>query len=331
MSAQATALVLGGTQFVGLHLVDRLVEEGWDVTLFNRGVTNPGFFGSVEHLVGDRGGDVSALAGRTWDVVYDVSAFHPDHVDRTAAHLADACEHYVFVSTPSVYESFHEPGNHEESPLSTVDGPIPDEVDSTSYGPLKVLCEQRVAQTYPSHAIIRPSIVAGPYDHTSRFTYWAVRLSEPGAHVVPSDPGAYVQYIDARDLAEWAVLVGAERIQGTYNAAARPVHFDVFLERVAEAVGSPLRTVRLSAKQAEAEGVRPWSDLPLWIPPDRESMRGMLQIDSARARANGLRIRPFEETVRDTRDWAAGQGDTEPRVGLPREREAEIVARYGAD
>lgn len=331
MGERSTALVLGGTEFVGLHLVERLVEEGWEVTLFNRGVTAPDLFGSLERLVGDRGGDVSALAGRTWDVVYDVSGFHPDHVDRAAAHLAGACEHYVFVSTVSVYESFHEPGIDEESPLSTIGGPVPEEADYSNYGPMKALCEQRVAQTYPSHAIIRPSIIAGPHDPTSRFTYWAVRLSEPGAHVVPSNRDAPVQYIDARDLAEWFVLIGAERIRGIYNAAVEPLRFDEFLDRVAEATGNPLRPVRLSAKQAEEEGIQPWADLPLWIPSDYESMRGMLQVDASRARAAGLRVRPLEETARDTLAWAAEQGGTEPRVGLAREREAEIVAGREAD
>ncbi len=129
MAVQQTALVLGGTEFLGVHLVEALLAADWDVTLFNRGVTGPGLFDSLVRLRGDRDSDVSALEGRTWDVVFDLSGFHPDQIDRTAAHLVDGCGHYVFVSSISAYAELRCPGTTEDAPLGQIDGPVPTEYD----------------------------------------------------------------------------------------------------------------------------------------------------------------------------------------------------------
>lgn len=171
MSGDGTALALGGTEFLGVHLVEALVAAGWDVTLFNRGVTRPDLFAPRVRLRGDRDGDVSALAGGSWDVVYDLSGFHPDQVDRTAAHLARRCGHYVFVSTVSVYAGFPGADTTEDAPLARLDGPVPAEVDGATYGPLKALCEARVADRFGSWTVVRPTVVVGPHDPSDRFTY----------------------------------------------------------------------------------------------------------------------------------------------------------------
>ena len=325
------ALVLGGTEFIGVHLVETLVTSGWRVSLFNRGVTRPEAFAELDHLRGDRGGDVSALAGDGWDVAFDLSAFHPDHVSRTAEHLAGACEHYVLVSSISAYASMSSRGIDEDAPLAKIDGPVPDEVDNASYGPLKALCEERAVELYASTTIVRPTIVAGPLDPTDRFTYWVQRLSEPGRHVLPPDLREAVQYIDARDLAAWMVHLGGERVSGAFNAAAQPLPFDQFTQAISEVAGVPLRPIQLTPEQLAAEGVRPWVDLPLWLPPEDTDVSGMFGISTTRAAQAGLRTRPLEETVRDTLAWLRQRDSTGLRTGLGREREAELVKRYGGE
>lgn len=320
--------MLGGTEFLGVHLVEALLAAGWDVTLFNRGVTQPNLFESLARLRGDRNGDVSALKGHTWDVVFDLSAFHPDHVDRTAAHLAGECGHYVFVSTVSAYAEFRGPGTTEESPLSRLDGPVPTEVDRASYGPLKALCEERVTDLFASRTIVRPTVVVGPHDPSDRLTYWVLRLSEAGQHIVPPDLDAAVQYIDARDLAAWMVHLGARRDDGVYNAAADQVPFARLARVIADVAGVEPRPVQLTEEQMATEGVRPWLDLPLWLPPADHDMRGFFQIDASRAVSAGLSTRALADTVRDTLTWARTRDAAELRVGLTRERNAELVARY---
>ncbi|WP_203336438.1 NAD-dependent epimerase/dehydratase family protein [Nocardioides limicola] len=326
MGTRPTALVLGGTEFLGIHVVEALLRDGWEVSLFNRGVTNPDLFPALERLTGDRDHDASALAGRSWDVVYDLSGFHPDQITRVAEHLTGGCGHYVFVSTVSVYAGFTEPGMTEEAPLAELPGPVPDKIDQASYGAGKALCERRVAERFESHTIVRPTIIAGPHDPTPRFTYWPVRLCEPGPHLVPPRLDVPVQYLDARDLADWLVRVGAGRIAGVYNAAADPMPFADFLDQVVAGIDAQLQAVRLTVEQAEAAGLRPWVDLPLWLPPAETAMRGFLQVDATAAQAQGLRTRPLADTAADTLAWAL-EGAA-PDFALTREREAEIIAAH---
>ncbi|KGM13449.1 epimerase [Cellulomonas bogoriensis 69B4 = DSM 16987] len=320
--------MLGGTEFLGVHLVEGLLAAGWEVTLFNRGLTGPDLFASSVRLRGDRDGDVSALAGGEWDVVFDLSAYHPDQVVRSARYLVDRCRHYVLVSSVSVYAHLPGPGTTEDGVLARIEGPVPREVDGASYGPLKVLCEERVTELFPSRTVVRPTVVVGPGDPSDRFTYWVRRLAEGGAHVVPPDMTRPVQHIDARDLAAWMVGLGAGRVNGVFNAAAEPVPFGDLAQVIADVAGVDLRPVQLTGEQMTVEGVRPWADLPLWLPPEDVDMRGFFQVDASRAVHAGLRVRPLADTVRDTLEWARGRDDDELRTGLSRERDQDLAARY---
>lgn len=323
--------MLGGTEFLGIHLVDRLLAQGWQVTLFNRGITQPELFDSVEKLRGDRDSDVAAIEQGHWDVVFDLSGYHPDQITRSAQHLTTRCDHYVFVSTVSAYEHFREPGTTEESPLAHFDGPVPTEVDGATYGPLKALCEERVAALFPSHTVIRPTVIVGPHDPSDRFTYWVSRLSEPGPHVVPPTLDSHVQYVDARDLAQWLVLLGARRTPGVFNAAAEHVPFHDLVETATRVAGTELCPVQLTDEQMAAEEVRAWLDLPMWLPPEDLNMAGFFTIDASRAAAAGLPSRPLSETVRDTLAWVRSRGAESLRTGLQPDRERELVERYGAN
>lgn len=327
--SQKRILVLGGTEFLGVHLVDALLTTGWDVTLFNRGVTQPDLFNSLERLRGDRNGDVSALEGRTWDVVFDLSAFHPDQIDRTAEHLVGRCGHYVYVSSVSAYADLRHPGTKEEAPLGRLAGPIPAQFDGDSYGPLKAMCEARATELFASRTIVRPTVIVGPHDPSDRLTYWVMRLSEPGQHIVPPHLDSAVQYIDARDLAAWMVRLGASADNGVYNAAANHTSFARLARIIADVAGIELQSVQLTEEQAATDEVRPWLDLPLWLPPADLDMRGFFQIDASRAVSAGLRTRPLADTVRDTLEWARARDTDELRIGLSHKREAELVARYG--
>lgn len=347
MTAGRRALVLGGTRFLGVHLVEALLREGWDVSTFTRGRTNPDLFPQVTALHGDRDDDVGALTDGEWDVVHDLTAYHPAQVHRTAEALVGRVGHYVLVSSVSVYADVREPGVTEDAPVATIDGPVPDAFDMELYGPLKALCERAVAERFPGSTVVRPSIIAGPHDPTDRFTAWVVRMSEPGPHITPP-LDAPVQWVDARDLADWLVRLGADRTAGTFNAATPAVPFEVLLRTVADEAGVAFEPVVLSDEQRAAEGVRAWADLPLWL--DDPSMRGLLDVDITRALAAGLRARPLAATVRDTLAWVRARGsderrsderrpderrpDEQPtddlRAGLTRARDAELAARYGA-
>ena len=97
-------LVLGGTQFLGRHLVQAARDAGDVVTIFHRGRTNPDLFaGQVERIAGDRDGGLDALAGGEWDAVVDTCGYVPRVVGASARALAERCGHYTFVSSESVY------------------------------------------------------------------------------------------------------------------------------------------------------------------------------------------------------------------------------------
>jgi 2'-hydroxyisoflavone reductase len=227
-------LVLGGTSFVGRHVVLEALARGHRVTLFNRGRRAPALFPDVEQLRGDRDGALDALRGRTWDMVIDPSGYLPRVVQASTRLLASSIGHYTFVSSVSVYARLEPGSTHEDAALQALsaeqereaDGIEPPPVGSIAaaygalYGPLKARAEAVVAEALPErHAIVRAGLVVGPYDYSDRFTYWPARLARGGDVLAPGRPERSIRIIDVRDLAEWMVTLGENSRAGVYNAA----------------------------------------------------------------------------------------------------------------
>jgi 2'-hydroxyisoflavone reductase len=290
-------LVLGGTQFVGRHLVSAALEAGHEVTLFNRGMTNPGLFPGARQLVGDREtGDLGALKEGEWDGAVDVNAYVPRAVRQAAEALDGRCGHMTFVSTGSVYDLSGLETVDESSPLATVEDPEAEEVTGETYGGLKVLCERAAEEAFPGRtSIVRPGIVAGPHDPTDRFTWWARRMAEGGSVDVVARGSQPVQVIDGRDLGDFLLHVTVNRIAGVFNAVgpASPITLETLSEVCAASAG--LKTdVRFDVVGAEAP--------PLSLPADG-SYDPLFRISPAHAVANGLRHRDLAETAADTVEW----------------------------
>jgi 2'-hydroxyisoflavone reductase len=329
-------LVLGGSRFVGRHIVQAALQAGDEVTVFNRGQSATGLFAGVEQLIGDRRADLSALSKGTWDAVIDTCGYLPGEVRASTAALAGRVQRYAFISTISVYASFAQP-NHEDSPLGQTDTPDTSTVDATTYGPLKALCEQAVTAAFGDAAlIIRPGLVVGPHDPTQRFTYWPARVERasdfdpilaPGA---PEDP---IQCIDARDLAAFTLHALRSGARGAFNAASAPGQFSMgeLLASCAAATSHQPRFVWADSQALEEHGIAAWTDMPAWAPPAGETA-GLALTDTARAQAAGLTIRPLLQTVLDTLQWlhslpAAERAIT--KAGLSAEREAAVLAAAG--
>lgn len=318
-------LVLGGTKFLGRAVAGSALAAGHDVTLANRGVTNPELFPEAERLRVDLAGDLGALAGRSWDAAVDLDPTQlPRQTRRRVEALGSAVGHYVFVSTISVYADPARPLD-ESSPVLDPPDPEPEEFAGELYGGLKVGSERAVLDALGERAaIVRPGLIVGPHDPTDRFTYWPRRLAEGGEVLAPGDPAAPAQFVDARDLGAWIVRLGEAQTSGLFNATgpAEPLTLGETLERVAAAVGSNARLVWTDDRRLLDAGVQPWSELPLWLPGDDYS--GMLRADIGRALTAGLVFRPLEETARDTLAWSRDAGEQRPT--LTREREAELLA-----
>ena len=319
-------LVLGGTKFLGRAAVETALSRGHEVTLFNRGETNPELFPEAEKLRGDRDGGLSALEGREWDAVIDPSGYVPRVVRASADLLRGSVGHYVFVSSGSVYAEPYAPGYDETAPTVELEDPASEEV-LRDYGALKAACEEVVREVFPdAHTNVRAGLIVGPHDGSGRFTYWPLRASLGGDVLAPSPPERLTQFIDVRDLGAWMVRACERGVSGTFNATGEPLPLAAALE--ACGISQPLWVDEAFLLE---QGVGPWMELPLWLPAADEAF---LQMSVAKAVAAVLSFRPLEETARDTLAWAHETGAelvTENQygtAGLDPAREAELLQAW---
>ena len=319
-------LVLGGTLFLGRHLVDAALARGHEVTLFNLGQTNPDRFPEAEKLRGDRESDLSALEGRRWDAAIDVHGRMPRVVRRVAELLANAVDHFTFVSSISAYGEEFPVGMDESFPTAEyADGT--DEDDLANYGPCKAECERIALAAFPDRALVpRPGLIVGPHDPTDRFTYWPRRVAAGGQVLAPGDPERQVQIVDGRDLGDWIVRMVEARATGAYNATGpEALTMRGMLETCRAVSGSDAEFVWVPDDFLLTEEVGQWMELPHWLAdPETE---GLLRVDISKAVESGLSFRPLEETVRDTLAWR-GDGELSGAVGLQPEREAELLEKW---
>jgi 2'-hydroxyisoflavone reductase len=322
-------LIIGGTKFLGRHLVEAALTNGHTVTLFNRGRTNPELFPGVEKVHGDRSADLSPLAGRSWDLAIDTCGYVPRVVRASAKLLANAVEHYTFISSISVYSDFTRPGMDESGPVGTLDDATIEEITGATYGPLKALCEQAAEAALPGRVLnVRSGLIVGPHDPTDRFTYWPVRVQRGGDLVAPVGPDYAVQFIDVRDLAAWCLAMAERRQVGTFNVTGRPRALGDVLDAAQRATGSDANLLWIDEEFLTSHGVAPWSELPLWLTSD---MQAMQRINVDRALATGLTFRSVADTVQATLDWHATRDEGVPlRAGLAPAKEAELLAAWWA-
>lgn len=334
-------LVLGGTGFIGPHMVRYAVERGHEVSIFTRGRRDIDLPERVERLVGDRNDDHTALEGRTWDVVLDNNAQDYRWVQKSTELLADATRQYVFVSSISAYalEGFgwdraeqvmmeplvDEDYQRIEPPEGWSDG------DDAPYGLMKTLSEDIVHAAFPGGAtIVRPGLIVGPGDTTDRFTYWPVRLDDGGEVLAPGNPDHANQVIDQRDLTEWIVRLAENGTTGDFNATGPGERLSMgsMLEQIGSVIETPYELTWVPESFLEQQGVAPWSDLPAWIPGDP-----LMFVDVRDAVAAGLTYRPLAVTARDTLEWdrlRPAEERTNRRFGMSREREREVLDAWSA-
>jgi 2'-hydroxyisoflavone reductase len=319
-------LILGGTEFLGRHLVEAALAKGHEVTLFNRGKTNPHLFPDVEKLRGDRDGNLDVLRGRHWDAVIDPSGYVPRIVRQSVQLLEDAVGHYTFVSSISVYADFSRVGMDENASVGKLDDETNEDVNF--YGPLKALCEREVQSVFGERALmIRPGLIVGPYDPTDRFTYWVRRFSQDGEVLVPGRRDRPIQFIDVMDLAKWMITMVERRSNGIFNATGPKEKFTMeeFVRELENSIPLSGRATWVSEDFLWDKGVKEWTELPLWIS-DRKNYPGFLTINVNRAIAHGLTFRPLPQTIMETLRWDQTRPqETALKAGMSRKRESELL------
>lgn len=324
-------VVLGGTGFIGRAITERCLAAGHQVTLFHRGLSRPGAFPDAEHVIGDRTVDLSPLAGRQFDVCFDSSAYEVPVVRASARALRHPALRYVFVSSISVYADLSR--LDEDGPLQSDSDAETAALSLEKYGALKVACEQALSEELDGRVVCaRSGLVVGPHDYDERFRYWLTRIAHGGEVLAPGDPEALAQCIDARDLAAWLVRVAGGDVTGAMNVTGAAMTMRNLLETIREVLGSDARFTWVPDEVLVAHAVRPYAEMPFWLP----ASLGARAVPIDRARATGLALRPFAETVRDTWAWLQAGWAAEASVrdnrrlrvegGMSAERERAILA-----
>ncbi|WP_425153727.1 NAD-dependent epimerase/dehydratase family protein [Candidatus Palauibacter sp.] len=331
-------LILGGTGFIGPYQVRSALDQGLEVTIFNRG-SRPGMFEGVEELVGDRNGDFESLRGRTWDVVIDNSTSRPDWVTSIAEFLRDSVEYFYYVSSRSAYASHSTVPMTSEVPSYTYETAGLDrataDITQLPYGLAKAESEREVMRIFPDrYGIFRPGLIIGPDDPTDRFTYWPVRIQRGGEVLSPGDGTDPVQIIDVRDLGDFMALSSDQGHTGIFNligpATPRPMAELLYGIR---AVTTAETTFTWVPREFLAErGVRSYAEMPVWRPPT-PGAEGFARFDLSNEVAHGLTFRSLADTTQATLDFhfsRTPERQAEMRPGLPADREAEILREWHA-
>jgi len=312
-------LVLGGTQFIGRHIVETLLATGHKVSILTRGKSPDELPHEVERLRGDRdqgARGVAALLERSWDVGIDVCGYTPRQVRPSAEMLRDSVRRYVFVSAVAVY------GDPQERPVRETHPrvlPAPEDetrVEGELYGRLKVACEDIVREIFAARcAILRPQIVVGPHDPSGRYAYWVERAIRGGEMLAPGDGSDHLQVIDVRDLVRFVVTVIEHNLSGPFNLAGPRFTWAKFMKLL-----QAEKIAWVDAETIKAAGVTEF-ELPLFRP-EHGPRSGLMDISSERALDAGLRLTDPDVTMRDVRTWLSGKLQV---PALSPQREAELI------
>jgi 2'-hydroxyisoflavone reductase len=327
---QLKILIIGGTRFLGRHLVEAARERGHELTLFNRGQSNPGLFDDIETFRGNRDGGLDVLSNGRWDAVIDTCGYYPRILKQSAEFFRDRAGHYTFVSSISVYQDLSRPGFDESAPVRHIDDTSLEEITGETYGPYKAICEVEIQKAFSDRAlVIRPGLIVGPHDLSDRFTYWVTRCARGGDILLPKPENRVFQCIDVRDLAAWMITMVENGCGGVFNAAGPDYDLTMkkFIGVCKTITGSRAELYWIDEQFLLDHEVEPWSELPIWIA-DKESL-GMLRAGVSKAVKAGLKFRNLIETVRDTYEWAVTRPeDYKPRAGLDPAKEKQVLAAW---
>jgi 2'-hydroxyisoflavone reductase len=321
-------LILGGTVFLGRAITDAALARGHGVTHFNRGKSGAPD-ARVETLTGDRTASLEALSGHSWDAAIDTSGYLPQVVRRSAGALRGAVRRYLFISSISVYAG---PRFDEDAEVAPPPDPLPDAMTMETYGALKSACETVARESFGDGAlVVRPGLIVGPHDPTDRFTWWPWRVAQGGRVAAPGRAQRTVQFIDVRDLARWTVGLLEGEARGTFNATGprTPITMSRLLDACRGVSRSDASIEWIEEAFLAESGVKPWIELPLWVPESDPHASGFMSVPIDRALGTGLAFTALEDTIADTLAWARTRSPGhEWKAGLGEEAERALLAAW---
>jgi 2'-hydroxyisoflavone reductase len=327
-------LVLGGTTYVGPSLIREARAAGHEVTMFNRGYHRPDAFPTVERLVGnrfpDRGDGLRALEGsREWDLVIDTWSRAPGCVHVTASLLRDRAARYVYVSSVAALGSFRAVGLDESSPTVDAAEHTASWATDLGYAIDKRAAELAVLDAFGDRAtILRCSGIWGDDPFGAQLSYWGLRFLSGEPFLVPDDRTARVQWTDVRDIGRFSLHAAERDLGGVFHLFNTPEPIPLWdvLQAWHRATGGRGRMVPADRTFMDAHGLRPWVDIPHYIPDD-DPEPGFYRVRGDRAHRTGFRFRGLAETVADEARSVAQPVSPAlaPRGELDRVRELRLV------
>ncbi len=323
-------LVLGGTQFIGRHIVDALTKAGHVVTVFTRGITPDPLPLGIKRLHGNRNeglSGLSALRGRTWHTCVDVSGYTPIQVRASATALRACVSHYVYVSAVSVVD--HRLTDPVDTPVTESHALLPaaaeniTEINSDTYGPLKVACEGIVQTLFANRCtIVRPQVVAGEFDDSGRLSHWIGRAesskTDGKCMLAPGDGSDYLQLIDVRDVANFIKTAVESNIYGIYNLSGHRVTWARFMQLL------DARNYVWVSAAILCEANLSFSQLPLYRA-QGSPRSSLMHVSCDAALAAGLVLRPLADTIKIMQDWLRATSANSEPLALSAEIEAQLV------
>ena len=324
-------LIIGGSVFLGKAMINSALQSGHTLTVFNRGKSNPHFqHQDITIIHGDRNDGFEILDEMHFDAIIDTCGYFPKSINISAQYFANRNIQYCFISTLSVFADISI-SNDECGQLCATDNPEADSITGENYGALKVLCEQTLLRVIPDALILRPGLIVGPYDVTDRFTWWPLRIGMldrlQGTMMAPGDAMTTEwEFIDVRDLADFALLLLNNKKKGIYNVNGERIPL---LEIIKESEAYFNHTIQVQWVQDAdllSKNAQPWNEIPLWIPESESSLKGFHRTNTTKAKHAGLLIRPLNITIHDTLDWALDRPNTYTlKAGYSEEREREFI------
>ncbi len=336
-------LILGGTRFLGRAFVEEALNRGHEVTLFNRG-TNQEIFPEVEQLIGDRNGDVSSLENRKWDVVVDTCGFSPHHIRNVGEVLKDNIEHYIFISSLSVYKDWIP--HHIKEDYILQPEPTAEQIKAVEngeispyehYGALKVLCEKEAEKYWPGRVLhVRAGLLSGMFDYTDRLPYWIQRIAKGGKVLVPGRKDRPVQIVDIKDVANWGLNMAENNKVGTFNVTGPnyELTMEELLNTCKKVPNSDATFVWVDESFMNEHKVQPWTEMSLWLPEtfslegEPKPWKGGFSINIESAVKEGLTFRRLEDTIADVYVWMKGMDEWELKAGISGKREKCLLEKW---
>jgi 2'-hydroxyisoflavone reductase len=325
-SSMDTALVVGGTRFIGRHLVAELLAHGYDVTTFNRGTHDDPFADDdrVRRVEGDRTERRDLLRAQREvdpDAVFDCVAYKPREVEAATEIFADA-DAYVYVSSGAVYEGDDVPKREGETALKSCSAEEATDDSWETYGARKAAGDRIVFQAADrgvNAMAVRPTVVYGPHDYTERLAYWVDRVAEHDEVVVPGDGTNLWQRVYVEDVARGLRLVAEAGEPGeAYNVGDRnAVTVDGTLDLVADALDASVERAYTSPRELSIVDLEP-DDFPLY----RDDPH---LLDTTKIAELGYESTPLAEAMERTVESHREHGLTGEDEGPDRETEERLL------